>query len=75
MNIARSAIVSAFAAGCFVLSAGLLQAAPELTIMARTGSQGLTAIDPNIAINHQGKIAFTGRDSSRSRVFVVSSPG
>ena len=55
------------------LTLPLFGAAP-LTIMARTGSGGITGIDPNIAINREGIIAFTGRDATGSRVFVVSSP-
>jgi hypothetical protein len=43
--------------------------------MARTGSPGLFSIDPDIAINRQGIIAFTGSDFLGSRVFVVSKPG
>jgi hypothetical protein len=45
-----------------------------LTVMAKSGSDGLLTIDANIAVNREGIIAFTGTDSTGSRVFVVSSP-
>jgi lysozyme len=42
--------------------------------MATTGTNGITAIDPNVAINREGLIAFTGRDTNGSRPFAVFKP-
>src|SRR5450755_318480 len=60
---------------CFLATVELYGAPPALTIMAQTGSSGLLSIDPNVAINREGIIAFTGRDSTGSRVFVATGPG
>jgi len=60
---------------CVVSTARLQAASAKLTVMARTSASGLLSIDPNIAINKEGLIAFTGTDSTGSRVFVVSDPG
>ena len=63
-------------AGSFSVVGNVFGGAPAVTVMARTGaSSGLTSIDPNIAINREGIIAFTGNDSTGSRVFTVLSPG
>jgi hypothetical protein len=41
-------------------------------IIARTGVDGITAINANIAINHEGIIAFTGNDSTGNRPFAAA---
>jgi hypothetical protein len=64
-----------FLAYLAVFAIQVSEAAPALTVMARSGTSGLNTIDPNIAINREGIIAFTGTDATGSRVFVVSSPG
>ena len=45
-----------------------------LLIMARTGMNGLTAIGPNVAVNHEGVIAFTGNNAAGSQAFALSEP-
>ncbi|MHA3770406.1 DUF7453 family protein [Verrucomicrobiota bacterium sgz303538] len=64
-----------FLAYLTVFAIQVTEAAPALTVMARSGASGLNTIDPNISINNEGIIAFTGTDATGSRVFVVSSPG
>jgi hypothetical protein len=59
---------------CLLANTPLDAGTPALTVMARSGSSNVVSIDPNIAINREGVIAFTGTDSTGSRVFVVSSP-